>query len=1140
MLQLIEENSMSDPTYVEDFLLTYRTFISNSQEISTQLLDWFENESSLLLQCASTPSEVRDRVTRVVLLWVNNHFTDFESDPQMMKFLEVFEAELEKRNMLEQLHLLHIACAAKARNRVVTLTRSSREEDLHFSFIGGYENGGQGIFISNVHKGSKAEDVGLKRGDQIIEVNGHNFEHVTLARAQELMTGTTHLCVTVKSNLLLFKEILQLSDSNSPRPRANRKIAASIIEAAKLHAGNSRIRLSSVDGASGSLDQIDCTAMPPLSIQKITGQQNIIKKEPPVSNVNIPSSNQPTSVSSSKGSGGFMTLTSKRRIQKALIKMNLYPKNSGSVLLLDSEDQQQPSTKMSANTLQSNFNSSTTTISNISTGSNDSNKQILPSGKKSDTTNASTSSSKSNSGAMQSISNQSIYHSHSNPDLTSSYHYEDLRSSDYPEHVLKVYKADQSCKYLLIHKETTAHEVVMLALQEFGIHETSSNFSLCEVSVGEGGMIKQRRLPDQMQNLAERIGLAARYYLKTNGITETLVPDDMAPDLVRESVVHFLQLNANEVAIQLTVQDFAIFRQIESTEYVDDLFEIKSKYGVPMLKPFSELVNKEMFWVVTEVCSEYNIVRRMKIIKQFIKIARHCKECKNFNSMFAILSGLGHAAVSRLRLTWEKLPSKYQKLFTDLQEFMDPSRNMSKYRQLVLTELMDQQPIIPFFPIVKKDLTFIHLGNDTYVESLINFEKLRMIAKEIRSLTHMCSSPYDLLTMLELKGQPPTSAMVALNQMSSSNACSAGANNYGSSHQSGGSIATTLSNIASVATGQATVKRRKKSAAAPNPKKMFEEAQMVRRVKAYLNNIKVISEEENLHLLSLECEPSGGSAPNTVTIRKRHPSPTLSTTSSTSSTSEGRRGHLMSSNVHNASGLCGPPKFGAASPQSVKKILSLSEQNKTRPHQPRHHGLPTVGAFNPAATGVGTIGGITHHHNMSQHAIYSPSSSMYAPIHHLNYVSGVNTNQHPIRTSANPSPLSSPGAHRRIGSSSSAGTYANFIILLLHSSYGIILTTPSKTCEIEYSFEMHSTQISIINEFHFDATYLGQTSNNSIGFISGRAVHERSHSDGTPAPLPSVDLSKESSSVTSLSNMPLRKTTMSGKSFSADKIYIDG
>lgn len=161
----------------------------------------------------------------------------------------------------------------------------------------------------------------------------------------------------------------------------------------------------------------------------------------------------------------------------------------------------------------------------------------------------------------------------------------------------------------------------MLALQEFGMTDPSSNFSLCEVSVTDTQTIKQRRLPDQLQNLAERIGLSSRYYLKTNGVTETLVPDELAPELVRESAVHFLQLNAVEVAIQLTLQDFSIFRQIEPTEYIDDLFEIKSKYGTPMLEQFASLVNKEMFWVVSEVCSEHNPVRRMKIIKQFIKVA---------------------------------------------------------------------------------------------------------------------------------------------------------------------------------------------------------------------------------------------------------------------------------------------------------------------------------------------------------------------------------------------------------------------------------------------------------------------------------------------------------------------------------------
>nr|XP_018902577.1 PREDICTED: rap guanine nucleotide exchange factor 2 isoform X3 [Bemisia tabaci] len=790
MLQLIEENSVIDPTYVEDFLLTHRTFIDSSILVANQLLQWFEEQSA------------RDRVTRVVLLWVNNHFTDFETDPIMMEFLEKFEAGLESESMDSQLRLLNIACAAKARARTITLARPSRDEVLHFSVLGGYERG-FGIFISKVDKRSKAEDVGLKRGDQILEVNGQSFEHVSHKRALEVLRGTTHLSITVKSNLLVFKEMLSTPD-NSPRSRGGRAKTAGEIA-----------RLQADPRARG--DHHTHAPMPP----------------PPPS----PSAKTPAHKSSS--GGGFMTLGPKKRLQKALMKMNILPKNIITDVCDDSS---------------------------------------IP---------------------HHQTHNASLYqHSHSNPDLMSIC-YDDLRT-DYPEHVLKVYKSDQTCKYLLVHKETTAHEVVMLALQEFGITEPSSNFSLCEVSVAEGGIIKQRRLPDQLQNLAERIGLSSRYYLKMNGSTETLVSDDLASELVRESQVHFLQLNAVEVAIQLTLQDFSIFRQIESTEYVDDLFDLKSRYGTPMLSQFAELVNREMFWVVTEVCSEHNLVRRSKIIKQFIKVARQCKECKNFNSMFAIISGLGHGAVSRLRLSWEKLPSKYQRLFSDLQDLMDPSRNMSKYRQLISSE-QTQPPIIPFYPVVKKDLTFIHLGNDSRVEGLINFEKLRMIAKEVRTLTNMCSSPYDLLTMLELGGQPPSSAMVALNQLTT-----------------GAAIGQQ---------GVTTVKRRKKSAGAPNPKKMFEEAQMVRRVKAYLNKMKVVVDEDKLHALSLECEGSGsgsglGPTPGSVPIRKRHPSPTLSTTSSTSSTSEGRKNRA--------------PKFGSASPQAVRKLLSLSETGKTRPHQPRH------------------------------------------------------------------------------------------------------------------------------------------------------------------------------------------------------------
>lgn len=192
--------------------------------------------------------------------------------------------------MVGQLRLLNIACAAKARIRNVVLSRPNRDEPLNFQILGGFERN-FGIFISKVDKKSKAEEVGLKRGDQIIEVNGQSFEHVSHSRALEILRGTTHLSITVKSNLLHFKEMLNTPD-NSPRPKCPRNMYDII------KTPDPRARLSTVDG------------------------NIVLSNEPPAS--------QPVTINSPAKEGkkhNFMTLGPMRRFQKTLVKMNILPKN---------------------------------------------------------------------------------------------------------------------------------------------------------------------------------------------------------------------------------------------------------------------------------------------------------------------------------------------------------------------------------------------------------------------------------------------------------------------------------------------------------------------------------------------------------------------------------------------------------------------------------------------------------------------------------------------------------------------------------------------------------------------------------------------------------------------------------------------
>ena len=75
-------------------------------------------------------------------------------------------------------------------------------------------------------------------------------------------------------------------------------------------------------------------------------------------------------------------------------------------------------------------------------------------------------------------------------------------------------------------------------------------------------------------------------------------------------------------------------------------------------------------------------------------------EAKNINSCFAILSGLNHGCVARLKQTWDRVGGKYMKIFESLSMLMDPSRNMNKYRQL-LAKWAPTPPVIPFYPVVR-------------------------------------------------------------------------------------------------------------------------------------------------------------------------------------------------------------------------------------------------------------------------------------------------------------------------------------------------------------------------------------------------------------------------------------------------------
>ncbi|TKC39769.1 hypothetical protein EI555_016205 [Monodon monoceros] len=182
-------------------------------------------------------------------------------------------------------------------------------------------------------------------------------------------------------------------------------------------------------------------------------------------------------------------------------------------------------------------------------------------------------------------------------------------------------------------------------------------------------------------------------------------------------------VSTKDLAGQLTDHDWSLFNSIHQVELIHYVLGPQPLRDVTTanLERFMRRFNELQYWVATELCLCPVPGLRAQLLRKFIKLAAHLKEQKNLNSFFAIMFGLGNSAISRLAQTWERLPHKVRKLYSALERLLDPSWNHRVYR-LALTKL--SPPLIPFMPLLLKDMTFIHEGNHTLVENLINFEKM--------------------------------------------------------------------------------------------------------------------------------------------------------------------------------------------------------------------------------------------------------------------------------------------------------------------------------------------------------------------------------------------------------------------------------
>ncbi|XP_028629033.1 rap guanine nucleotide exchange factor 5 [Grammomys surdaster] len=233
--------------------------------------------------------------------------------------------------------------------------------------------------------------------------------------------------------------------------------------------------------------------------------------------------------------------------------------------------------------------------------------------------------------------------------------------------------------------------------------------------------------------ISKSLEASGRIYVYRKDLADTLNPLAENEESQQRSL-RILGMNTWDLALELMSFDWSLFNSIHEQELIYFTFSRQgSGEHTVNLSLLLQRCNEVQLWVATEILLCSQLGKRVQLVKKFIKIAAHCKAQQNLNSFFAIVMGLNTASVSRLSQTWEKIPGKFKKLFSELESLTDPSLNHKAYRDAFKKM---KPPKIPFMPLLLKDVTFIHEGNKTFLDNLVNFEKLHMIADTVRTLRH--------------------------------------------------------------------------------------------------------------------------------------------------------------------------------------------------------------------------------------------------------------------------------------------------------------------------------------------------------------------------------------------------------------------
>uniref|UniRef100_A0A6I8P1Y2 RAS guanyl-releasing protein 1 n=1 Tax=Ornithorhynchus anatinus TaxID=9258 RepID=A0A6I8P1Y2_ORNAN len=196
----------------------------------------------------------------------------------------------------------------------------------------------------------------------------------------------------------------------------------------------------------------------------------------------------------------------------------------------------------------------------------------------------------------------------------------------------------------------------------------------------------------------------------------------------------FDNLQPQELSDHLTYLEFKSFCRISFCDYQNYIVSSCVRDS-PTMERSIALCNGVSQWVQLMVLSRPTPQLRAQVFVKFIHVAQGLYKLQNFNTLMAVVGGLSHSAISRLKETSAHVPPEAGKTLGELTELLSSCRNYDSYRRAFGSCGAFRLPILG---VHLKDLLALHEALPTYLDGgRVNVHKLLALHGHISDLVRL-------------------------------------------------------------------------------------------------------------------------------------------------------------------------------------------------------------------------------------------------------------------------------------------------------------------------------------------------------------------------------------------------------------------